>query len=228
MAAPSPTVSAACSQERVTGTWSCVGVPVDVVDQAPSPAELTARTWMSYWVPLVRPEMVKRREPPVQALSTTVHWSLPSRRRWSRCGAGRRSWGLPRRCRLGRSRLGESAVSRRDGADGWGQGGVRLGLSVLESGPRPVAFGADRAHLKIVLDIALQLGEDVARIAERPDLLLHGPAGRRPIGRIGTDVAQVERGDGGLAGLGGGGPIYGERAAPQSNSGDFRRARQEP
>ena len=70
--APSPTLDTACSQLRVTGTSACLGVPVTVADQAPSPAELTARTCKSYSVPLVSPVAAYHRGPDRQTRSTTV------------------------------------------------------------------------------------------------------------------------------------------------------------
>ena len=69
------TETVGCSTDRVTGVWACSGVPVIVSDRVPLPPELTARTCTSYSVPLVRPVMVYRRSPLIQALPTTVHSS---------------------------------------------------------------------------------------------------------------------------------------------------------
>ena len=67
--ATSKEVSSHC---RVMGISSGSGVPVSVPDHAPSPAELTARTCISYSVVFVRLEMTYRRSPLLQALSRTV------------------------------------------------------------------------------------------------------------------------------------------------------------
>ena len=71
------------------GSGFLTGMAEAVVDQLLSPAELTARTCTSYWLPLVRPVMSPVRAPVLQTLGITVQlasvlsWALVRMRRRS-------------------------------------------------------------------------------------------------------------------------------------------------